>query len=39
MSWDFMAEESRLATLYQNMPASVDVLVTHRPPYGILDPG
>lgn len=39
MRWHFMAEESRLARLYQNMPASVDVLVTHGPPYGILDPG
>lgn len=39
MRWHFMAEESRLATLYHNMPASVDVLVTHGPPYGILDPG
>jgi Icc-related predicted phosphoesterase len=39
MNWHFMAEESRLATLYQNMPASVDVLVTHGPPHGILDPG
>jgi Icc-related predicted phosphoesterase len=39
MLWYFMAEESRLATLYQNMPTSVDVLVTHGPPQGILDPG
>jgi len=39
MLWHFMAEEDRLATLYRNMPASVDVLVTHGPPYGVLDPG
>jgi len=39
MLWHFMAEESRLAMLYRNMPAAVDVLVTHGPPHGILDPG
>jgi Icc-related predicted phosphoesterase len=39
MLWHFMAEESRLAMLYRSMPASVDVLVTHGPPHGILDPG
>jgi Icc-related predicted phosphoesterase len=39
MLWHFMAEESRLAMLYRNVPASVDVLVTHGPPHGILDPG
>jgi Icc-related predicted phosphoesterase len=39
MQWHFMAEESQLAILYQNIPASVDVLVTHGPPLGILDPG
>jgi Icc-related predicted phosphoesterase len=39
MLWYFMAEESRLAALYEDMPASVDVLVTHGPPHGILDPG
>jgi Icc-related predicted phosphoesterase len=39
MLWHFMAEESRLAMLYRNMPQSVDVLVTHGPPHGILDPG
>ncbi|AEU37598.1 metallophosphoesterase family protein [Granulicella mallensis] len=39
MLWRFMADESRLAMLYQNMPTSVDILVTHGPPHGILDPG
>jgi Icc-related predicted phosphoesterase len=39
MQWHFMAEESRLAMLYRNMPQKVDVLVTHGPPHGILDPG
>jgi len=39
MLWHFMAEESRLAMLYRNMPEEVDVLVTHGPPHGILDPG
>lgn len=39
MNWYFMAEEIRLAALYENMPASIDVLITHGPPFGILDPG
>ncbi len=34
-----MAEEERLANLYERMPADIDVLVTHGPPRGILDPG
>ena len=39
MLWHFMAEESRLASIFGDIPASVDVLVTHGPPHGILDPG
>jgi Icc-related predicted phosphoesterase len=39
MLWHFMAEEDRLAMLYRKMPMRVDVLVTHGPPHGILDPG
>jgi Icc-related predicted phosphoesterase len=39
MNWYFMADEVRLAALYENMPASVDILITHGPPFGILDPG
>ncbi len=38
MRWSFMADENRLASLYDNMPPAVDVLVTHGPPRGILDP-
>ncbi len=39
MQWSFMAGENQLASLYENMPPAVDVLVTHGPPRGILDPG
>ncbi len=39
MQWHFMANEQRLAALYEAMPSTVDVLVTHGPPYGVLDPG
>lgn len=39
MRWHFMADESRLASLYYGMPDTLDMLVTHGPPWGILDPG
>ena len=39
MRWPFMADEQRLTALYEVMPGEVDVLVTHGPPLGILDPG
>ena len=39
MDWHFMASEQRLAALYEVMPSEVDMLVTHGPPWGILDPG
>ncbi len=39
MRWHFMADESRLASLYSGMPDILDMLVTHGPPRGILDPG
>ena len=39
MAWHFMASEDKLAALYENMPKTVDVLITHGPPYGVLDPG
>ena len=39
MQWHFMAPEQRLAAMYEAMPAEVDVLATHGPPYGVLDPG
>ena len=39
MQWHFMATEQKLATMYEEMPAAIDVLITHGPPWGILDPG
>ena len=39
MRWHFMATESKLASLLSSMPEALDVLVTHGPPRGILDPG
>ncbi|HEX8298715.1 MAG TPA: metallophosphatase domain-containing protein [Rubricoccaceae bacterium] len=35
--WHFMADEDRLESLYDAMPADLDVLITHGPPRGILD--
>lgn len=38
--WAFMAEEDRLADMYRkSMPQEIDLLITHGPPRGILDPG
>jgi len=37
--WSFMKPEEELAEVYANMPAKIDVLITHGPPRGILDPG
>ncbi len=37
--WWFMAEENKLQDIYLQMPVNLDVLITHGPPYGILDPG
>ncbi len=39
LRWHFMAVEERLAVLDASMPAAVDVLVTHGPSRGVLDPG
>lgn len=39
MNWHFMKDEVQLAALYQSMPAAVEVLITHGPPFGVLDPG
>jgi Icc-related predicted phosphoesterase len=39
MQWYFMAGEDKLRDIYKKIPHSVDVLITHGPPYGILDPG
>ena len=35
--WHFMADEDRLESLYDPVPADLDVLVTHGPPLGVLD--
>jgi Icc-related predicted phosphoesterase len=35
--WAFMMEEHRLARVYERIP-EVDILITHTPPQGILDP-
>lgn len=38
--WSFMLEEDALADLYkESMPGKIDLLITHGPPRGILDPG
>jgi len=39
MDWYFMADEDRLREIYDSMPGNIDILITHGPPYGILDPG
>lgn len=37
--WFFMKEEDDLRVVYSRMPQEIDVLITHGPPRGILDPG
>lgn len=39
MDWNFMSTEEELEEIYKSMPKKVDVLITHGPPFGILDPG
>jgi Icc-related predicted phosphoesterase len=39
MQWWFMAKEDKLAGMYKSIPETLDVLITHGPPRGILDPG
>jgi Icc-related predicted phosphoesterase len=39
MDWWFMLPEEKQRELYQSMPPRIDVLITHGPPYGVLDPG
>jgi Icc-related predicted phosphoesterase len=39
MKWWFMAHEQELEILYRAMPTEIDVLITHGPPYSVLDPG
>ncbi len=36
-SWAFMETEEQLATRYDRIPEGLDILITHGPPYGILD--
>lgn len=35
--WYFMKTESELGDVFSQIPQDVDVLITHGPPYGILD--
>jgi Icc-related predicted phosphoesterase len=35
--WAFNASEAEIALALHNMPEKIDVLLTHGPPYGILD--
>ena len=37
MDWYFMKSESQLDRLYKSVPLDTSVLITHGPPYGILD--
>lgn len=39
MNWWYMADENKLRAIYGKMPWELDVLITHGPPKGILDPG
>jgi len=36
-NWNFMNREEDLEKMYSNFPDEVDVLITHGPPFGILD--
>lgn len=36
-NWSFMTGESELDHMLKHVPTDVDVLITHGPPYGILD--
>lgn len=35
--WNFMEDEYHLKKRYDNIPEDTDVLITHGPPYGVLD--
>lgn len=36
-SWAFMESEAKLGRRFQQMPQKLDILISHGPPYGILD--
>ena len=38
-NWAFMHSERQRIIYWENAPIDVDILVTHGPPYGILDTG
>ena len=35
--WPFMKKDDMLSKYWNNIPDSTDILITHGPPYGILD--
>lgn len=37
MDWNFMKSDAELGQVWQKIPDNLDVLITHGPPYGILD--
>ena len=37
MDWAFNLDEEDLAEKYQHIPGGLDILITHGPPFGILD--
>lgn len=38
-NWAYMLPEEQLKWKYKSIPNNVDILITHTPPKGILDPG
>lgn len=39
MNWSFMADRPTIREQWAKIPTDTNVLITHGPPYGILDPG
>mgnify|MGYP003394644753 CR=1 FL=1 len=35
--WGHLADEAKLEFIFKNIPEKVDILITHSPPFGILD--